>query len=494
MLGFIDWLAAVPWGWILIGLAMMGLVLVAAMLLTGKMKQPSRVVVKEIQLSDLSALWIKDGGVKTIHISDLSPLWRDEPIIAKEKEVPLPIHPRAAAFREKIWQWAWFEKFPQQRAVCIQILALLDRDGQCPSVVSLPRDVEGSWDENTYRILAKTTLLDHSLNVAEQVVQLLSESKAWHVIPDTMIAALAHDLGKLESLRGYLYSLGEHPMTAERPLAGISEFNALPKKNEILRAIRLHHKMPNGLLGKTLKKADQLARQQELEETVVAESTREASEALLLTSFGEKEHPVPHYSLNPLPLPPAAINSGPAAVWQAQADIYGETGKGIQAATPDEAPRLMDISAWFDAAQFLNDLKPYINRMFGRRFLAFSMPDGIVYFQVKALEEVARKQAERAGCMEIATMAQKDLTMRQVLFTIVHHLRVEHEVIARGLIKDSFFGGYFSVIRKIGKGIKGYYTPFHAEAFGSIAEMEHAKPAMLRDIQKVSPFLDNEQE
>ena len=122
------------------------------------------------------------------------------------------------------------------------------------------------------------------------------------------------------------------------------------------------------------------------------------------------------------------------------------------------------------------------------------MPNGIVYFQVKALEEVARKQAERAGCMEIATMAQKDFTMRQVLFTIVHLLRVEHEVIARGLIKDSFFGGYFRVTRKIGKGIKGYYTPFHAEAFGSIAEMEQAKSAMLRDIQKVSPFLDNEPE
>lgn len=197
--GLGEWLTAVPWGWMLIGLAM-GLVMVAVLLLAGKREQPP--VVREIHLSELSALWTKEGGVKTIHISELSPLWRDERIISKEKEVPLPIHPRAAAFREKLQQWACFKKFPQQRAVCIQLLALLDREGQCPSVVSLPRDVEGSWDENTYRILAKTTLLDHSLNVAEQVVRLLSESKAWHVIPDTMIAALAHDLGKLESLRG----------------------------------------------------------------------------------------------------------------------------------------------------------------------------------------------------------------------------------------------------------------------------------------------------
>ena len=37
--------------------------------------------------------------------------------------------------------------------------------------------------------------------------------------------------------------------------------------------------------------------------------------------------------------------------------------------------------------------------------------------------------------MEIATMAQRDTTMRRVLFTIVHHLRTEHGVIARSLSK-----------------------------------------------------------
>ena len=46
------------------------------------------------------------------------------------------------------------------------------------------------------------------------------------------------------------------------------------------------------------------------------------------------------------------------------------------------------------------------------------------------------------------------------------------------------------MVRKIGKPMKGYYTPFHAEAFGSIAEMEQGKPKMLRDIVKVSPYMD----
>ena len=301
-----------------------------------------------------------------------------------------------------------FEKFPQQKAVCERILKLLDKEGNCPSVVDIHGDVEGNWDENTYRLLAQTTLLDHSLNVAEQVVQILSDNKAWHVIPDTMVAALAHDLGKLQSLRGYLYSLGEHPLAAGRPLAGIAGFNELPKKDEILRAVRLHHKMVQGLLGKTLKKADQLARQKELEETVLQEDT-------------EKEV---NENIPPDMAQPETKNITTAAR-QAQADIYNDNDAFDQEKSKSVAPKLMDISGWFDASQFLEDLKPYINKMFGRRFLAFSMPDGHVYFQVKVLEEVARKQAQKAGCMEIAAMAQRDETMRQVLFTIVHHLRAE---------------------------------------------------------------------
>ncbi len=112
-----------------------------------------------------------------------------------------------------------------------------------------------------------------------------------------------------------------------------------------------------------------------------------------------------------------------------QHGIYNEE-HGTTSKKPKTAPQLVDISSWFEASQFLDNLKPYINKMFGRRFLAFSTPDGHVYFQAKVLEEVAP--------------------------------------------------------------IKGYYTPFHAEPFGSIAEMEHAKPQMLRDIIKVSPYLDND--
>ncbi|HHL33170.1 MAG TPA: metal-dependent phosphohydrolase [Desulfobulbaceae bacterium] len=410
-----------------------------------------------------------------MHLKQLSPLWRDEKVIAREEEQEKFQFqsPRATAFMVQISRGPCFKKFPEQKAVCGRILQLLDREGRCPSVVDLKNDVEGNWDENTFQLLGRTSLLDHSINVAEQVAQLLADADDWHIIPDTMVAALGHDLGKLISMRSYLYSTGEHPLVAGRPLAGIAGFNELRRKDEILQAIKLHHKKPQGLIGRTLKAADQKARQKELEEAVQKIETGAAD-------------PV---SENPAPGKKQRCSDNTAA-WQAQEDIYNQDQTG-QERTKGEKPELMDISGWFDAAGFLDELKPYINKMFGRRFLAFSMADGYVYFQTKVLEEVARKMAERAGSMEIATMGRRDESMRGVLLTIVNHLRAEHDVIARGLIKESYFGGYFNVTRKIGKPMKGYYTPFHAEAFGSIAEMEHDKPKMLRNIIKVSPYTDD---
>ena len=457
----------------LLGAAFTLALVVVAVLIFGRKKQDEVVVINQITLKELSELWEKkDGG--TIHIEKLSPLWRDEKVISEDSKVSEFQSQRATEFMAKVLQGPLFKKFPQHMAVCEQIVQILDQEGGCPSVVDLQGDVEGNWDENTYQLLGRTTLLDHSLNVAEQVVQLLSDADDWHVIPDTMIAALGHDLGKLESMRGYLYSLGEHPLAAGRPLNGIPEFKDLRRKDEILQAIKLHHKRPQGLIGKILKKADQKARQLELENAAVK------SDGKVATTGKERKRTAETQKKE---------KSGSA--WKAQEDIYNEPGGVSPEASKSETPGLMDISGWFDADGFLEELKPYINKMFGRRFMAFSMSDGHVYFQTKVLEDVARKMAEQAGNMEVATMGQRDESMRSVLLTIVNHLRGDHDVIARGLIKDNFFGGYFDVTRKIGKPMKGYYTPFHAEAFGSIAEMEQDKPKMLLDISKVSPHLDS---
>lgn len=470
---------------------------------------------QDVALKDLSKLWAKGRDSGELHIQELAPLWRDN-ILGQSSQAPVYIfeNKRAAAFfRSHVEQAPWFGNASAQRDVCYQILMMLEKEGSCPSVVKAADDVEASWDSNTYSLLGKTTLLDHTLNVAEEAVALLLDADAQHVIPDTLIAALGHDLGKLPSIQGHLYSLGEHPLAAGRVLAEIVLFKKLPKKEEISRAIKLHHKRPEGLLGKTLKKADQQARQKELERAVeeVAEKENAQKEATpppvetlpdppKNTPEAEAPHE-PAVRSEPVVTPPLPSNAsessglsspgqGAGSAWQAQADIYGEE-EAPAVKKRSDVPQLMDISAWFDAQAFLDDLRPYINRITGRRFMGFSMADGYVYLQAKVLEEVARKQAEKAGAMDIATLGPKDKTMQQVLLTIVNKLRVEDEVIARELVKEQYFGGYFLIHTQGGREMKGFYTPFHAEAFGSIAEMEHAKTGLLKKFKSVEPYLND---
>ncbi len=262
-------------GWpdLFLGLAVVLAGLAGAVLLRSRESRPPDT--REIALGELAACWTKSPVHKTVHIADLVHLWRDERLARVEAE-PLPVaHPRAAAFLRQLDEWPFFRSCPEQGAVCRQLVQLLDREGDCPSVVDVRGDVEAAWEANTYRLLAQTTLLDHSLDVADQVVRLLADNQAWHVIPDTLVAALAHDLGKLPSARGTLYALGEHPLAAGTVLAGVPGFKELGRKEEILRAIKLHHKVADGLLGKTLKQADQLARQQELEEAMAAGGPQE---------------------------------------------------------------------------------------------------------------------------------------------------------------------------------------------------------------------------
>ena len=153
------------------------------------------------------------------------------------------------------------------------------------------------------------------------------------------------------------------------------------------------------------------------------------------------------------------------------------------------APKLINLS-WLNTHALLKDMRPYINKLEGRRFQAFSMANGFVYFMPKILEVIAKKQAEKAGVLEVVSMEDKE--MREVLLSIVHQLRQEN-VIANGLLKDNYFGAYYTVTMKSGATMNGYYTPCHAEAFDSIAVMEDAKSGILLDLVSVESVHGNKQ-
>ena len=440
--------------------------------LLGKRKQIQTIDQQEIPLSELAEIWAESKRTGQIHIKEIAPLWRKSTITEEERSEYLFKYSRIRQwFQANISDQPWFNQAEAHTEICYQLLRMLEEEDPCPSVVNPSNDVEASWDTNTYNMLGQTTLLDHSLHVAEQTVALLIDAEAHHVIPDVMVAALGHDIGKLPTNRTHLYSLGEHPLAAGRVLAEIKLFGNLSRKEEISKAIKHHHMRPEGLIGKTLKKADQKARQIELEDAV----NKQKKQAEPGEETVEKATPLP-----------AAENN---LARQADADIYGGDEKaGSQNKTSSGAINQINISNWFDPDAFLAELKPYVNRLEGRRFMAFSMPAGYVFFQPKAIEEVTRKLAEKAGAMDIATMADKDKSMQKVLFSVVEQFRSGHDLIARDLINDQYFGGYFTIKMQSGKTMKGYFTPFRAEAFGSIAELENGKKEILKNFISVDVY------
>ena len=150
-----GWFRVIGWNG---GLLMLALVLLFTIIAVLALSRKKETVAQDIiHLRDLSQLWTKEG-TREIHIAELSPLWRDELSRSEEDKTIQLRNPRATAFIEKNIENVWFKKFPQQKAVCTQLLMVLDQQGQCPSVVDIQGDVEGGWDENTYQILAKTSL------------------------------------------------------------------------------------------------------------------------------------------------------------------------------------------------------------------------------------------------------------------------------------------------------------------------------------------------
>jgi len=448
------------------------LLYILSIVLLGKRNQTQTIDQQKIPLSELAEIWAESKRTGQVHIRDIAPLWRKSTITEEDRSEYLFKYSRIEQwFQENIADQPWFNQAEAHTEICYQLLRMLEEEYPCPSVVIPSNDVEASWDTNTYNMLGKTTLLDHTLHVAEQTISLLISSEANHVIPDAMVAALGHDIGKLPTNRTHLYSLGEHPLAAGRVLAEIKLFGELSRKEEISKAIKYHHMRPEGLIGKTLKKADQKARQMELEDAVNQQKQQAGS---------DEEAGKEQVSL------PAAENN---LARQADADIYGGNEKAAsRSKTSSGAINQINISRWFEPETFLDELRPYINRLEGRRFMAFSMPGGYVYFQPKVIEEVTRKLAEKGGAMDIATMADKDKSMQKVLFSVVEQFRSGHDMIARDLISDQYFGGYFTIKMQSGKTMKGYFTPFKAEAFGSIAELENNKKGILKNFVSVDVY------
>jgi len=347
--------------------------------------------------------------------------------------------------------------FPlQTRRIIDGILEILDREGDCPSVVKAHGEVENLLEENAYNILAGVTLLRHTLDATEEMLRLIDPGP---MTPMAVIAALGHDLGKIPAYRKKLYSLGDHPVISVTILEKIPGFSEISNREDIVRAIRDHHRRPVDFFSLKLKEADQEARKKEIAQSISLKQAETGPEVQIFDK-------------------------------QKQANVMPEeqdSGRNGEAEKKTR-PRELDLP-WYDGLAILEEIVPHINMVDQGRWEAFSMSNGYVYVQVAFLWSVVKKVARQNGDSSVL-MGDADIDLRRnLLYTVVERLKTEQNAVARGLIRDGYFCAPFVLAMRDGTvHPKAWYVPFNMEAFGRLAsDLEAQKYGKVKEIIEVIP-------
>lgn len=427
------------------------IVFIASAYLNKSEKKTDNADILEVTLAELSVIWT--GGVRnTSELADSK----------QEITSPAPETRFSEDELNKFYQ-TYVVSLPSQSVTVIkELLNILDKKGDCPSVVNRTTDINPYTEPSTYTALSKIPLWRHSLNVAEEILK--PERNIGAYASQLIIAALAHDIGKSDALDRAMYSMGDHPRISVLILEGIPGFNELPFKNDVESAVLGHHRTGGGVLADKLRDADRLARRKELAEVL---PTLDAGDVF--------DVPKKHSS------PVVAPSQGGIF------DLPAETEK-------EKKPTESHDIAWLDIDSFLGEIAPRINKVSGNRFDAFSMPDGVVYFQTDLFWKVLKKLARDGKHNEVLLADGDQKLRRNYLYTVTEMLR-ERRFIADGLIKNGFFSAPFIVTFRDGTSFnKAYYTPLVSEAFGDVSELESLKTGIVKEIVSVNPKYQEETE
>ena len=153
-------------------------------------------------------------------------------------------------------------------AVICDLLSILDREGNCPSVVGKNgntirnEEVECRYPDSVYSQLQTVTLLEYTLEVTKRLLPLVPPE----VIPSALIVGLGHDIGKCEGYYNAMSHTFDHANLSARRLLALASFPGVKNAEEILSVIKSHHhKMANQpLLMVALREAESETRKSEM--------------------------------------------------------------------------------------------------------------------------------------------------------------------------------------------------------------------------------------
>ncbi len=421
---------------------------------------------EEQTLANISRLWT--GKETELDFRDIARIWRTTPEAkAEPKPPPAYSHPEIQEFHSK---WASHPVVKEEKKEVIEaILAILDRDGECPSVVQKnSSETERKYDPNVFDRLAAIPLWRHSLEVASQLAAAMNQAM---IIPDALITGLGHDLGKIPAYQDTFYLTGDHPIISIIVLNKLPGFESMSNREEISLSIRQHHLLtPESTLGRALKEADHQVRLLEISRQTLDTDPAKAVEPVSSSqkSSPEKKRPAKSVSRkNESRLPPIPNKEKEEDAAHSEA--------------PDPA---FDLST-LDLDHLLRRLKLKINKVEKGRWSIISTPEGWVLAQPDVLWEEAKRLAKNAPVFLTADADEQ--SKREMLKVIVQRLDKEKRAIATELLGEGYYTTQCLVVTPSEKSMRIPLIPFRAEAFSNLpSKLEVLKSDTLkRMIKKV---------
>ena len=370
----------------------------------------------------------------------------DIPVLSDSRAASAPsfTHPLTRTFwEEEIEPHSRLFEHRGELALIERILLELDRHGLCSSVVA--GDGKSAFAPTAKRF-SRVTLLDHSLRVARRMGEIHDSTHTERLLYGKhMIAALAHDVGKMEHLRpggDGRYVKDDHAAASARALgAWATECggeNAALALRSVIDAVRNHHRATSGPdpLLRCLKKADTAAREEEFS--------------------GERKNPRMHVSADEADTEPPE--------WLI---------RNIPRILNDHVGPAINVEAL--------EKKPFAR--------AISSTNGVVYVCPHYLFDGVREHMEKEN---IADMRFFDSSRAAELRA---KLLVTNSLKSRSWVGEGVGEGYYASFwnytyegKKVTRG--GFWIPVFAEVFGAgLSELEKRKGARLRRITSVSPCL-----
>lgn len=464
---------------------------------------------KKLTLEVVSQWWTKDQNRKKT-LKELSKIWRSSTV-----EGTLEIPDKPLFLRREIREF--YKDCVDEKPffvgkvlnATVELLQLLDVKGKCPSVVNKNKsEPEKGFSAEVYRALKKIPLYEHSVNVAREIITLVPAGSP--MVPKAVIAALAHDIGKLPQYHEKMYVTGDHAFIGVTVLNRIVGFMELHYAGEIIEAVKSHHRNPEEQLGQLLKSADQTSRRKEMEEF-----TLDASDAGEITSQsgeteegrgatenqkevtasevgkkkkGKKEQEDDNNDSEKGPIkdkgsilmggddsaPTAADLFGAGAAPKPEkVDLIGDGVSTVRSANPNFKKVKLP---WFDEEVFVREIDRLINASFGNRWQAISMPDGTIYVRPDAIFNIAEKLSKGDTMVQVART--DDQAKKNIIYTLVSHLREKMNGVRTDLVDQRYYSSQFVLVLEK-KEVPAVLVPLKCELFNAPVSSYEARKALL---------------